>query len=179
MFEQPSEAQRWQHSFRLRCDQNSDLVLTNDFEFHIFELSKFVPSSHNIGKLSADEKWLYLFTHAADMEPDYLSDLLHDVPYREAIGVLQMISKSPEDLQYYEDRLKFLRDEQGKLQAARQEGREEGREEGRRTMVATIRMLEELAGDSVTPTDALTTLTLETLMSKVATLQQRLRDRHA
>lgn len=191
MFEQPSEVQRWQHSFRLRCDQNSDLVLTNDFEFHIFELSKFVPSSHNIGELSADEKWLYLFTHAADMEPDYLSDLLHDVPYREAIGVLQMISKSPEDLQYYEDRLKFLRDEQGKLQAARQEGREEGLqeghqeglqkglEEGRRTVIATIRMLEELAGDSVTPTDALTTLTLEMLMSKVATLQQRLRDRHA
>ena len=32
-----------------------------------------------------------------------------------------MISKSPEDLQYYEDRLKFLRDERGKLDAARQE----------------------------------------------------------
>lgn len=56
--------------------------------------------------------------HAADMEPETLAELLWDPPYREALGVLEMISKSPEDLQYYEDRLKFLRDEQGKLLAA-------------------------------------------------------------
>jgi hypothetical protein len=63
-----------------------------------------------------------LFKHASTMEPNCLSDLLHEEPYREAIGVLQMISKSPEDLEYYESRLKFLRDEEGKLLAARKEG---------------------------------------------------------
>ena len=36
---------------------------------------------------------------------------------------IQLISKSPGDLQYYEDRLKFLRDERGKLLAAREESR--------------------------------------------------------
>ena len=40
MFPQNSEATRYHHSFRLRCDQKSDLILTNDLEFHIFELPK-------------------------------------------------------------------------------------------------------------------------------------------
>ncbi len=69
------------------------------------------------------------------MEPEVLADQLGESAYREAIGVLEMISKSPEDLQYYEDRLKFLRDERGKLDAARQEGEQvgvsKGRQEGR------------------------------------------------
>lgn len=132
MFEQASETSRWHHSFRLLCDQNADLVLTDAFEFHIFELPKFRPSSDNIGELSSEEKWLYLFTRASETDPNALADLLEDPAYREALGVLEMISKSPSDLEYYESRLKFLRDEQGKLEAARQEGREEGREEGER-----------------------------------------------
>ena len=68
MFQQESDATRWHHSFRLRCDQNVELILTNDLEFHIFELPKYRPSGDNIGELPADEKWLYLFTHAAEME---------------------------------------------------------------------------------------------------------------
>ncbi|MCC6510106.1 MAG: PD-(D/E)XK nuclease family transposase, partial [Pirellulaceae bacterium] len=104
MFFEPGTADRWQHSFRVRCDQDPKLVLTDDFEFHIIELPKFRPESDNISELPPDQKWLYLFTHAAELEPDQLSNLLGDQPYREAIGVLEMISKSPEDYQYYEDR---------------------------------------------------------------------------
>jgi len=197
MFEHPSGKTRWHHSFRLRCDQNSELILTNDFEFHIFELPKFHPSGDTIGELSAEEKWLYLFTHAAVMEADQLSDLLGDDPYREAIGVLQMISKSPEDYQYYEDRLKFLRDEQGKLLAAKQEGeqlglakglakgrvegRVEGREEGRveGNLAGKIQTLQELLGDAVTTDDELLSRDHETLRTELTALQARLRHRDA
>lgn len=115
LFHQPEAAGRWHHSFRLRCDQDHRLVMTDDFEFHVVELPKFRPESDNIGELPRDQKWLYLFTHAADMEPEQLSDLLGEKPYREAIGVLEMISKTPEDYDYYQDRLKFLRDEEAKL----------------------------------------------------------------
>ncbi len=38
MFWQKPDTARWHHSFRLRCDQNVDLILTNDLEFHIIEL---------------------------------------------------------------------------------------------------------------------------------------------
>ena len=58
MFNQPAESHQWHHSFRLRCDQNMELVLTDNFEFHIFELPKFEPTSDNIGELPAAEKWL-------------------------------------------------------------------------------------------------------------------------
>jgi hypothetical protein len=66
-----------------------ELVLTDNFELHIFELPKFEPSSDNIGELPADEKWLYLLTHAAELEPEVLANQLGESAYREAIGVLR------------------------------------------------------------------------------------------
>ena len=41
-------------------------------------------SGAKLGELPADEKWLYLFTRAAEMEPKTLAELLRDPPYREA-----------------------------------------------------------------------------------------------
>ena len=123
------------------------------------------------------------------MEPERLAELLRDPPYREAIGVLQMISQSPEDLQYYEDRLKFLRDEQGKLLAAKQEGeqlglargREEGREEGREQgkLAGKIQMIQELLGDAVDSDEALLSHDRDTLTALLSDLQTRLRRREA
>jgi predicted transposase/invertase (TIGR01784 family) len=69
MFDHPADSDRWHHSFRLRCDQRSDLVLTDNFEIHIFELPKFVPSSVSVSELSADEKWLYLIKEAVNFDP--------------------------------------------------------------------------------------------------------------
>lgn len=180
LFDPKTTDGRWYHSFRLRCDQDRQLVLTDDFEFHIFELPNYQPSSNNISSLPADEKWLYLFTRAADTEPEELSDLLGDPAFREAIGVLEMISKSPDDYQYYEDRLKFLRDEAGKLRAAKQEGREEGRNEGAiEATAATVRLLESLLGIHQTNESELVSLSLESLQAKVEELQERLRRRQS
>ena len=92
-----------------------------------------------------------------------------------------MISKSPEDSQYYEDRLKFLRDERGKLLAAEQDGEQrgllKGREEGKLAVVATIRILQELLADSPTSDTDLRAQSLEALSTLVSSLQKRLRDR--
>jgi predicted transposase/invertase (TIGR01784 family) len=177
MFDQPSEGDRWYHSFRLRCDQNAELVLTDNFEFHIFELPKFQPTSDNIGELPANEKWLYLLTHAVDVEPDILAEQLGEPAYREAIGVLEMISKSPEDLQYYEDRLKFLRDERGKLDAAREEGREEGRQEGK--LAGMVQTLQEILGDQVSTDEVLLASSVAVLTTQLQLLRDRLNKRNA
>ena len=189
MLDSPASATRWHHSFRLRCDQDVGLILTDDLEFHIFELPKFRPSSDNISEVSAQEKWLYLFTHAAAMDADQLSDLLGDDPYREAIGVLQMISKSPEDHQYYEDRLKFLRDEQGKLLAAQQEGEQAGLAKGRvegiekgiekGKLAGKIQTLQELLGDAISGDAELVNSDSASLTAQIADLRKRLRDRQA
>jgi predicted transposase/invertase (TIGR01784 family) len=175
---------RYHHSFRLRCDQE-DLVFTNDFEFHTLELPKFTPSSDNIGGLQAEEKWLYLLRHAESMDSDQLSALLVDPPYQEAIGVLDMISKNPEDRQFYDARLKFLRDQQSQLNAAMQEGinkgREEGREEGleRGELRGKIITLQEILGDPMSSKEELDSRPLSELDSLISHLQSRLRNRNA
>jgi predicted transposase/invertase (TIGR01784 family) len=184
---------RHHHSFRLRCDQE-EFVFTDDFEFHTLELPKFVPSSDNIGSLPAEEKWLYLLRHAESMDSDQLAALLVDPPFEEAIGVLEMISKNPEDLQFYEARLKFLRDQQAQIESAkealeeatrtaRKEGREEGREEGERTGLAKgklsgqIQLLQQLLGEQLTEDSKLESSSVDALEKQLAELQQRLRDR--
>ena len=87
------------------------------------------------------------------------------------------------DSQYYKQTLKSVfptQFEPGSL-ADRLliQGREEGREEGRKSVVTTIQMLEELLGEEITATDRLMKQELDTLTEKVASLQQRLRDRKA
>ena len=62
------------------------------------------------------------------LEADELAEQLVDAEFREAAGVLEMISQSPEDRQFYEARMKFLHDEEARLIAARTEGEAKGRE---------------------------------------------------
>jgi flagellar biosynthesis/type III secretory pathway protein FliH len=113
------------------------------------------------------------------MDSDLLADLLVDPPFQEAIGVLQMISKNPEDLQFYEARLKFLRDQQAQIEAAKQEGREEGLEEGHEKgiIAGKIQLLQELLGDGVSEKAELLVQGLPDLESHMSELQQRLRGR--
>lgn len=96
-----------------------------------------------------------------------------------------MISKSPEDLQYYEDRLKFLRDERGKLLAAEQDGEQRGLAKGEQIGLAKgklagkIQMLQELLGEPPTADSKLESQDAEELSIHFTKLQQRLRDRQA
>jgi flagellar biosynthesis/type III secretory pathway protein FliH len=94
-----------------------------------------------------------------------------------------MISKSPEDLQYYEDRLKFLRDEAAKLDAAREEGLEEGEQIGigkgvrLGKLTARIQTLQELLGEQVSMDEELLLESIEALTSRLESLQTRLNRR--
>ncbi len=94
-----------------------------------------------------------------------------------------MISKTPEDYQYYEDRLKFLRDEEAKLSDAKEEGRQEGHREGHQEglelgiLAGKIQLLQELLGEPVTPKGELLVMSFDVLTTQLAHFQQRLRDR--
>ena len=81
-----------------------------------------------------------------------------------------MISKSPNDREIYESRLKLQRDEQSRLQAAEARGEEAlGEARGR------VRMLEGLLGlDSPANFDS---LTVEDLATRELLLQRQLRER--
>ncbi len=134
------------------------------------------------------EKWLYFLQHAEHSDAEELSELLGEAVFDEAVGVLKMISQSPEERQYYEARQKFLLDEEARMSGARQEGMEQGLELGRSegmiagiekgTLAGKIQVLQQLLGDKETGTAAaLTRMTVEELSIRVQRLQDRLRQR--
>jgi hypothetical protein len=135
------------------------------------------------------EKWLYFLKHAAQFEASELADRLADAAYREATGVLEMISQSPEERQYYEARMKFLHDEQARLLAAREEGLEQGLEQGlikgraerleRGSLVGKIQLLQQLLGEDESSLEELRRHDPASLVALLAELQSRLRSRGA
>ena len=100
-----------------------------------------------------------------------------------------MISRSPEEQQLYEARMKFLHDNEGQLIAARREGREEGREEGRAEgrkegreegfLVGKIQGLRELLGDTESSFDDLLQFDRAKRIALLSELQTRIRARGA
>lgn len=147
-------------------------------------MPKFEAMEDNVRKYSAQEKWLYLLCHAAESDPEHLSQLLGDSALREAVGVLEMIPKTPEDRQFYEARLKFLRDEEARLIAARREahqegvwdgltrGMEQGMEKGK--LAGRIQMLQDLPGEAVSSDSDLLSRPTRQLNELIAELRQRM-----
>ncbi|MEM9826614.1 MAG: Rpn family recombination-promoting nuclease/putative transposase [Planctomycetota bacterium] len=186
------EVEPYHLSFRLRCDQES-LVFSDALEFHTLELAKFRVSSDNPKYWSAVEKWLYFLLHAEQMEADELASRLAEPAYEEAIGVLSMISRSPEERQFYEARQKFLQDERARILFARQEGLREGRQEGRQEglqegrqegleegkLIGKVQMLEEMLGNPSADSSDLARLGRAALTTRLADLQTQLRGRQS
>jgi predicted transposase/invertase (TIGR01784 family) len=143
--------------------------------FHTLELPKCRLPRDNARTLEPLEKWVYFLQHAEQLEADELARRLVDQEFREAAGVLEMISQSPEDRQYYEARLKFLHDAEARLIAAREAGREEGREEG--LLAGKIQLLQELLGEHPTSLQSLISLSRSELATRILELQTRLRQR--
>ncbi len=169
---------RYHLSFRLRCDQEP-IVFSQALEFHTLELPKFRHVGDNVGELPPVEKWLYFLLHAENMDADELSRQLSEPAFAEAVGVLEMIARTPEDRQFYEARQKFLHDEQARLIAARQEGREEGERIGltKGKLAGQIQMLQGLLGESKESDRDLEMLSVEHLQEQLAELEQRFRNK--
>ena len=67
-----------------------------------------------------------------------------DQEFTEAAGVLEMISKTPEQQMQYDARRKFQMDEAARLEQARNEGLREGLQKGE--LLGRIRLFQELLG---------------------------------
>ena len=190
--------------FRLRSP--SGLILTNDLQIHLLELPKLCLTEENVCQATAIERWAYFLRNADRLSWDDVKRIFPDPEIAEAAGVLEMISKSPEEHRLYDLRLKFQRDEvsrieatQRELEAARAkalhegrveglvEGRVEGRVEGLRegeakgvqkgVLLGRIALLQELLGISQPTIDEISVLQ-ETELSELAEqLQIQLRNR--
>ena len=166
-----------QHAFQLRTING--LSLTDCLQVYVFELPKYVIPRDNEPITDPVDQWLYFFRRAANLTPEELSRRLPDPVFAEATGVLEMIARTPEERQHYEDRLKAERDEWARTAQAKLDGREEGREEGRRQgqIIGKIELLCQLLNHPYLGERPLHEQTVEELAAFEADLQLRLRAR--
>ncbi|WP_158249841.1 hypothetical protein [Rhodopirellula sp. MGV] len=112
---------------------------------------------------------------------------LPDPVFTEAVGVLEMIARNPNEKRFYDARLKMQRDEQARLDAAEAIGEARGQAIGeargkaigeeRGALIGRVEILQSLVGDVQHSFDQLRALSTEELAEVEVLLQQRLRDR--
>jgi predicted transposase/invertase (TIGR01784 family) len=164
--------------FRLR-DARHGLQLTDHLQVHLLELPKYNPGDGDLSAATALEQWLYFFRFASELSLSEVVERLPSPIFRQAAGVLEMISQTPRERDLYEARLKLERDEAARLQGAREEGRLEGRQEGERIgkLIGTIQTLQQLLQTDVSPPEELREQPEVDLTQRMESLQARLRER--
>ena len=196
MFHQSSQI----HSdFRLRS-RGGDLELTDGLQIHLLELPKYIVPSDNKVITDPVEAWFYFFRQADEMTTEDIEQRFDSPAFTEAAQVLDMIQRTPQQRDQYEQRLKAQRDERARMQHAveqavkqarleakaegkaegRAEGKAEGRAEGKAegealgAVKGRIELLTKLLNTELVSVDG---LTMEQLVAVENDLQRQLRDR--
>jgi predicted transposase/invertase (TIGR01784 family) len=166
----------YHQQFRLRTQ--GGLELTNCLEIHTLELPKYRGRSDNREVYDPLDQWMDFFCNAKGSTPEVLKARLPSSVFGEAIGVLEMISKTPEQRRYYDARMKWERDENTRIALAKAEmekavaaGEARGRLEGKFEM---IHLLQEVLGEPLSDAEELQGMSLIELSELVAALQARI-----
>jgi predicted transposase/invertase (TIGR01784 family) len=115
--------------FRLR-EVSTNLALTDDLQIHLLQLNHLQATAENVYDATPAERWAYFLQNADKLTPAEIRRLFPDQEFSEAAGVLEMISKTPEQLMAYNARLKFQRDEAARMEQAALDGEARGVEIG-------------------------------------------------
>lgn len=172
--------------FRLR-ERRHGLSLTDDLQIHTIELPKYRPPGENEAITNAIEQWAYFLRFASTSTAADLSSRLGDDAFAEAVGVLEMISRTPDERALYKARLKLERDERGRMLGAEQEGiakgeligEQRGKQIGKQIgeqvgeQVGTIHAFQQFLGLSETARDELAAMDLAELKALATDLQTR------
>ena len=172
--------------FRLR-ESSSGLILTDDLQIHLLQLNNLRVTAENVYHALPAERWAYFLQNADKLTPEEIPRIFPDEEMAEAAGVLEMISQTPEQLMFYNARLKFQRDEEGRLALARQEGEARGRQKGeeigeargeaRGLKLGRITLLQELLGNRQSTVEELAGFDEAELHDMAEQLQHQLRSR--
>lgn len=162
--------------FRLRTREG--LELTNCLEIHLLELPKYACLDDNGIIEDPCEQWMCFFRRAKGSTAEQLLRRLQHPVFTEAIGVLEMISQTPEQRRLYDARLKWELDENTRIQAAIEEGEARGKIQGKiENAVQVIRSLQSILQQPISPEAELQSLELEELDRRVTDLQDKIRSR--
>ena len=162
--------------FRLR-EMSMNIALTDDLQIHLLQLNHLQVTGETLYRASPAECWAYFLRNADSLTPDDIRRLFPDQEFSEAAGVLEMISKTPEQLMAYNARLKFQRDEAARMEQATLEG--EARGEARGVEIGRISLLQELLGQPVWTAEQFATCEAAQLNAMADQLQQQLRARNS
>ena len=127
------------------------------------------------------ERWAYFLQNADKLTPAEIRRLFPDQEFSEAAGVLEMISKTPEQLLAYNARLKFQRDEAARMEQAALDGEARGEARGREigVEIGRISLLQELLGQRTWSAEEFAACDATQLNAMADQLQQQLRARNS
>jgi predicted transposase/invertase (TIGR01784 family) len=166
--------------FRLR-EASTNLALTDDLQIHLLQLNHLQVTAENVYDATPAERWACFLQNADKLTPAEIRHLFPDQEFSEAAGVLEMISKTPEQLMAYNARLKFQRDEAARMEQAVLEG--EARGEARGVEIGEARgrimILQELLGQRIWSAEEFATCDATQLNAMADQLQQQLRARNS
>ncbi|MFM8189883.1 MAG: hypothetical protein ACKN85_15490 [Pirellula sp.] len=126
------------------------------WEIHLLELPKYSPVDDN--EVIADPR----------------DHRLPDPVFQRAVGVLEMISRTPDQRRHYDARLKWELDENTKIQTAFEEGEARGEA---RVRIELIRTLENLLQMQISSDAELRGKSVEELRQRAQYLQEMMRNR--
>ena len=187
------EADELHLDFRLR--DAAGRILADDLQVHLLQLSKLAVMAQNVSSASAIEQWAYFMLNAETLTVNDVQRMFADQEFTEAAGVLEMISKTPEQRMQYDARLKFQMDEAARLEQARNEGEAKGLREGeakglregeakglrvglqKGELLGRVRVFQELLGVNVPSPDELSNHDEARLSELADLLQHQLRNR--
>jgi hypothetical protein len=166
--------------FRLR-EVSTNIALTDDLQIHLLQLNHLQVTAENVYDATPAERWAYFLQNAEKLTPAEIRRLFPDQEFFEAAGVLEMISKTPEQLMAYNARLKFQRDEAARMEQATLEGEARGVEIGetRGRQIGRISLLQELLGQDIWSAEEFTACDASQLSAMADQLQQQLRARNS
>lgn len=164
--------------FRLR-ERKQGFVLTDDLQIHTIELPKSRPLDNNTTVAEPIEKWAWFFRFAQASTVEQIRSCLDDDVFVTAAGVLQMISKSPQERMLYNARMKMQRDEASRLLYAEREGVAKGEAKGRAIgeQIGAVRLLQQLLGLPETTEDVLSEMSSDSRDAIIADLKSQLKER--
>jgi predicted transposase/invertase (TIGR01784 family) len=177
-------------TFRIRADQNPDLVLTDHLVIHTLELAKFKKKAEELS--SPLDVWCYFLRHAHELDTDALPPALNIPPIQQAMEVLRMLSQDELERERYEAARKVRLDhdslveevrrskeaarkaEEAVKEAARkaEETAKEAEEKGE--LVGRIRLCQRMLKQPLTPREELAVLALPELTQMAELMEQQL-----
>jgi hypothetical protein len=143
-------------------------------EIHLLELPKYSPVDDNEAIADPRDQWMYFFRRAEGSTVEELLERLPDPVFKRAVGVLEMISRTPDQRRHYDARLKWELDENTRIQTAFEEGEARGEA---RVRIELIRTLENLLQMQISSDAELRGKSIEELRQRAQYLQELIRNR--